>query len=97
MVHVFVPLCVSCLSIVAALVVERYRAFVPIFEQEATNYFASKFGQGGQFDLFDCMAELTILTASRCLLGKEVCVGFDSLLLFLMQKVSIVVDALGSR
>lgn len=35
-------------------------------------FFEKKFAKGTQFEMFQCLSELTILTASRCLLGREV-------------------------
>ena len=39
--------------------------------REAENFFAA-WGESGEVDLLDAMADLTINTASRCLLGREV-------------------------
>ena len=55
----------------SALKTTALRTYVPQIIAEADAYFAS-WGDHGTVDLLDCMARLTILTASRCLLGPEV-------------------------
>jgi sterol 14alpha-demethylase len=45
--------------------------------REAENFFAA-WGESGEVDLLDAMADLTINTASRCLLGREVREKFGS-------------------
>lgn len=51
----------------------RFRVFVEdCFLKEATEYFAHWEGQKGQCDIFHELSELIILTASRCLLGREI-------------------------
>ena len=47
------------------------QAYVPEIVREAEAYFAG-WGDEGECDLLEKMAELTINTASRCLLGREV-------------------------
>ena len=47
------------------------RMYVAQIVEEAEAYFDG-WGESGQRDLLDEMANLTILTASRCLLGREV-------------------------
>jgi sterol 14-demethylase len=39
---------------------------------ETEEYMREKMGEEGEIDLLDAMSYLTILTASRCLLGREV-------------------------
>ena len=55
----------------SALKTTALRTYIPQIIAEADAYFAS-WGDHGTVDLLDCMARLTILTASRCLLGPEV-------------------------
>src|SRR5690606_10784980 len=50
---------------------EAFRSYVPMIQEETTNYF-KRWGQSGKSDLSDAMAELIIMTASRCLLGPEI-------------------------
>lgn len=47
------------------------KTFVPQIIEEAENFF-NLWPDSGECDLLEKMSELTILTASRCLLGKEV-------------------------
>lgn len=46
-------------------------SYVPKIIAETEDYFA-KWGQEGKVDLHECLSEVTILTASRCLLGQEI-------------------------
>ena len=55
----------------SALKTTALRTYIPQIIAEADAYFSS-WGDEGTVDLLDCMARLTILTASRCLLGPEV-------------------------
>lgn len=66
---------------------ENFRAYVGMFEQEVDNYMRSDqafiiwqmddINEWGRFDVTDVMAQITILTASRTLQGKEVRSGLD--------------------
>ena len=47
------------------------RTYVPMIIQETTE-FLKGWGDEGEVDLLDAMSRLIILTASRCLMGKEV-------------------------
>jgi sterol 14alpha-demethylase len=49
----------------------RLKSYVPLLIQEAQDFF-SKWGDSGEVDILDKLSELTILTASRCLMGQEV-------------------------
>ncbi|CAI5465414.1 unnamed protein product [Closterium sp. Yama58-4] len=49
----------------------RLRTYVDMMVEEAQDFF-SQWGDEGEVDLKDAMARLIILTASRCLLGREV-------------------------
>ena len=49
----------------------KLKSYVPMFVQEAEEYF-SKWGDTGVVDLMDVFGELIIMTASRTLLGREV-------------------------
>eukprot|EP00899_Mesostigma_viride_P025282 jgi/Mesvir1/5939/Mv00704-RA.1 len=49
----------------------RLKSYVDIFVQEAEAYFKN-WGEEGEIDLKEELSKLIILTASRCLLGREV-------------------------
>lgn len=52
---------------------DALKTYVPKIVREARQYFASsKFGASGQFDLMPTISELIIMTASSCLMGREV-------------------------
>mmetsp|Transcript_29131 Transcript_29131/g.56719 ORF Transcript_29131/g.56719 Transcript_29131/m.56719 type:complete len:596 (-) Transcript_29131:148-1935(-) len=52
---------------------ERLKSYVPLIVEETRRYLAEKLNeQSGEVDILDTMSELLILTASRCLMGKEV-------------------------
>lgn len=51
--------------------IARFRQHVPMIEEETTAYF-KRWGDAGERDIFDALSELIILTASRCLHGKEI-------------------------
>ncbi|KAK2150111.1 hypothetical protein LSH36_423g02010 [Paralvinella palmiformis] len=51
--------------------IARFRQHIPIIEAETVDYF-KRWGEQGQRDLFEGLSELIILTASRCLHGKEI-------------------------
>lgn len=55
----------------AGLTVERFKAYVPLIEEETVNYF-KRMGEEGEFDLLQAMSQLIVMTASRCLLGGEI-------------------------
>jgi sterol 14-demethylase len=50
---------------------DKMKAYSGKIVMEVENYF-SKWGQTGQVDLHEVLSEVTILTASRCLLGDEI-------------------------
>lgn len=56
------------------LTVETFRAYVPMIVEECLQYFGKTIGakKEGEFSPYDSTAELTIMTASRTLQGKEV-------------------------
>lgn len=64
---------------------DNFRAYVPLITDEVSRYVAqdqafAPFHNGqstGVVDIFKAMCEITILTASRTLQGKEVCEGLD--------------------
>jgi sterol 14-demethylase len=66
---------------------ENFRAYVSMFEQEVDDFMRSDqafiiwqmndINEWGRFDVTDIMAQITILTASRTLQGKEVRSGLD--------------------
>lgn len=45
--------------------------YVPMMIQEAESYF-NKWGKEGVVDIYKALSELIILTASRCLMGREI-------------------------
>ncbi|KAI3632197.1 hypothetical protein MIR68_010033 [Amoeboaphelidium protococcarum] len=49
---------------------ENLRLYVPMIEKETREYFARWKGDTGRAELSEAIAELTILTASRCLMGS---------------------------
>jgi sterol 14-demethylase len=49
----------------------RLRQYVGMMVKEAEDFFA-KWGDEGEVDLLDALSELIVLTASRCLLGREI-------------------------
>ncbi|XP_064647600.1 lanosterol 14-alpha demethylase-like [Lineus longissimus] len=51
--------------------IARFRDHIPMIEEETIEYF-KRWGDEGQANLFEAVSELIILTASRCLHGKEV-------------------------
>ena len=55
----------------SALKASALRTYVPHIIRETEDFLAG-WGDSGTVDLLDSMARLTILTASRCLMGKEV-------------------------
>jgi sterol 14-demethylase len=55
----------------SGLVLGQLRKSVPIITAEAKAYF-EQWGQSGELDMLEHMNRLTMLTASRCLLGPEI-------------------------
>ncbi|CAG8611650.1 11044_t:CDS:2 [Ambispora leptoticha] len=56
----------------AGLSNERLQAYAPLIVKEAVDYFARWNKPFGVENIYKASAELTIMTASRCLLGEEV-------------------------
>jgi len=54
------------------LVVNQLKKHVSLIESEANSYFEREWKDGGEGDMLESMNRLTILTASRCLLGREI-------------------------
>ncbi|KYQ90552.1 cytochrome P450 family protein [Tieghemostelium lacteum] len=54
------------------LVLSQLKKAVGIISEEANTYFEEKWGDAGEIDLLYEMNKLTILTASRCLMGKAI-------------------------
>ncbi|KAJ2999619.1 Lanosterol 14-alpha-demethylase [Globomyces sp. JEL0801] len=54
-----------------ALTTQAFKKYVPLIWDEATEFFKT-FKDNGEIDLFLQMSELTIRTASSCLMGKEI-------------------------
>jgi len=55
----------------ASLKAAQLRTYIPKVIMEAETYF-DKWGDAGEVSLLEALSELTILTASRCLMGKEI-------------------------
>ncbi|EDV26239.1 uncharacterized protein TRIADDRAFT_22681, partial [Trichoplax adhaerens] len=53
------------------LTIARFQNYVPMIEEETREYF-KRWGNEGEKDLFVALSELIIMTASRCLHGKEI-------------------------
>lgn len=51
--------------------IARFRQHIPMIEEETVAY-VKRWGDSGQTDIFKALSELIILTASRCLHGKEI-------------------------
>ncbi|XP_055337265.1 lanosterol 14-alpha demethylase-like [Paramacrobiotus metropolitanus] len=51
--------------------IAQFRTHVPLLVEETEDYFA-RWGDRGVRNLFEAMAELIVLTASRCLHGQEI-------------------------
>ncbi|XP_076157757.1 lanosterol 14-alpha demethylase [Alosa pseudoharengus] len=51
--------------------IAHFKQHVEVIEEETKEYF-SRWGESGVKDLFEALSELIILTASRCLHGKEI-------------------------
>ncbi|XP_013417877.1 lanosterol 14-alpha demethylase [Lingula anatina] len=51
--------------------IARFKQHVPMIEEETVEYF-KRWGDAGERDIFVALSELIILTASRCLHGKEI-------------------------
>jgi len=58
--------------VASALKGTALKSYVPLIVEEADRYFEEHWKESGKIDLLDAMSFLTILTASRCLLGREV-------------------------
>jgi len=50
---------------------DKLKSYVPQMVMEAETYFKD-FPESGEFDLYEKLSELIIMTSSRCLLGREV-------------------------
>ncbi len=55
----------------SGLTVDALKSYVPLIQEETLAYFKD-FKDKGEFNLFQSLSELIIMTASRCLMGKEV-------------------------
>ncbi|XP_069504528.1 lanosterol 14-alpha demethylase [Ambystoma mexicanum] len=51
--------------------IAQFKNHVPLIEEETIEYF-KRWGDSGEKNLFEALSELIILTASRCLHGKEI-------------------------
>lgn len=56
----------------SSLVLSQLRKSVATIEAEALAFFERRWGDSGEVDLLDTMNKLTILTASRCLMGEDI-------------------------
>ncbi|ESO82666.1 hypothetical protein LOTGIDRAFT_108695 [Lottia gigantea] len=55
----------------SGLNIAQFKEHIPLIIEEANQYF-ERWGDNGTTDLFKALSELIILTASRCLHGKEI-------------------------
>lgn len=55
-----------------ALTTSAFRSYVPQIIQESNNFFSEWKFNTGKVNVFHELSELTIRTASRCLMGKEI-------------------------
>eukprot|EP01100_Stratorugosa_tubuloviscum_P000720 TRINITY_DN115_c2_g1_i1.p1 TRINITY_DN115_c2_g1~~TRINITY_DN115_c2_g1_i1.p1 ORF type:complete len:485 (+),score=241.22 TRINITY_DN115_c2_g1_i1:59-1513(+) len=55
----------------SSLKTEQLASYIPHIIKETQDYF-SKWGQSGEIDIREALSELIILTASRCLMGREI-------------------------
>lgn len=56
----------------SSLALNQLKKSVAIIEKEAIDYFERNWGDAGETDLLNSMNNLTILTASRCLMGEAI-------------------------
>jgi sterol 14-demethylase len=54
-----------------AMTTTAFRSYVPMIRREAEDYFNS-LGESGEIDLLEVFSQLTVRTASRCLMGDEI-------------------------
>mmetsp|Transcript_22025 Transcript_22025/g.28729 ORF Transcript_22025/g.28729 Transcript_22025/m.28729 type:complete len:496 (-) Transcript_22025:214-1701(-) len=54
------------------LATSRLKSYVPMIVRETEQFFREKWGESGECDILQALSDLTILTASRCLHGKDV-------------------------
>ncbi|KAL3895321.1 MAG: hypothetical protein SGCHY_004769 [Lobulomycetales sp.] len=55
-----------------ALTTTAFRTYLPILTEEINGMILDEWADNSQFELFPMMAELTIRTASACLMGREI-------------------------
>ena len=53
------------------LTTEVFNSYVPLMVEEVEHYF-KRWGNEGEADLLQTISEVTIMTASRCLMGEEI-------------------------
>lgn len=73
--------------VAGALRKETLRTYVPEIIRETEAYLDTNWGAEGEIDLMDEMAKLTINTASRCLLGRDVREKFGSNVAALLHQI----------
>lgn len=56
----------------SSLALNQLKKAVAVIESEAIEYFERRWGDSGEVDMLDSMNNLTILTASRCLMGEAI-------------------------
>jgi len=56
----------------SSLALSQLRKAPGIIEAEAKDYLARRWGDAGEVDLLQALNEITILTASRCLMGNDI-------------------------
>ena len=55
-----------------ALSIRRFKLYVPMIEKECEDYFANAWGEEGEAELMQAFNEITVLTSTRCLQGREI-------------------------
>lgn len=56
----------------SSLALSRLRSSVTIMAEESVNYFKTYWGESGEKDFLNELNALTVLTASRCLMGNDI-------------------------
>ncbi len=51
---------------------QRFQQYVPMIEAEARQYFEHHWGDSGTADLHKTFNEVTVLTSTTCLQGREI-------------------------
>ena len=54
------------------MTIKRFKVYVPMIEQECIEYFEKAWGDSGEVDLMHSLDEVTVLTSTVCLQGREI-------------------------